>query len=43
MDLWCRILKLNMASFHNDASACYNQIIIILGMPAVRRRLGIPE
>jgi hypothetical protein len=33
MDL-CRILKLNIASFDNDASACYDRIIVALGMLA---------
>jgi hypothetical protein len=41
MDL-CRILKLNIASFDNDASACYDRIIVALGMLAARR-LGMPE
>ena len=41
MDL-CRILKLNMASFDNDASACYDRIIVALGMLAARR-LGMPD
>jgi hypothetical protein len=36
MDL-CRILKLNIASFDNDASACYDRIIVALGMLVVRR------
>ena len=41
MDL-CRILKLDMASFDNDASACYDRIIVALGMLAARR-LGMPD
>ena len=40
MDL-CRLLKLNMASFDNDARACYDRIIVALGMLAARR-LGMP-
>jgi hypothetical protein len=41
MDL-CPVLKLNMASFDNDASACYDRIIIALGM-LVAQRLGMPD
>ena len=41
MDL-CRILKINMASFDNDASACYDRIIVALGMLAAGR-LGMPD
>jgi hypothetical protein len=41
MDL-CRILKLDMASFDNDASTCYDRIIVSPGMLAARR-LGMPE
>jgi hypothetical protein len=37
-----RILKMNMARFDNDASACYDRIIVALGMLAARR-CGMPE
>jgi hypothetical protein len=41
MDL-CRLLKLNIASFDNDATrACYDRIIVALGMLAARR-IGMP-
>jgi len=33
----CRILKANLSSFDNDASACYDRIIIALGMLASQR------
>ncbi len=36
-----RILKMNMARFDNDTSACYDQVIV-LGMLAARR-CGMPE
>ena len=38
----CRILKHNLARFDNDASACYDRIIVALGMLAARR-CGMPE
>ena len=38
----CRILKLDFARFDNDASACYDRIIIALAMLAARR-CGMPE
>ena len=38
----CRILKHNHARFDNDASACYDRIIVTLGMLAARR-CGMPE
>lgn len=37
-----RLLKANRARFDNDASACYDRIIVALGMLAARR-LGMPE
>ena len=37
-----RILKMNMARFDNDASACYDRIIVSFGMLAARR-CGMPE
>ena len=37
-----RILKCNLARFDNDASACYDRIIVMLGMLAARR-CGMPE
>lgn len=37
----CRILKHNLARFDNDASACYDRIIVALGMLAARR-CGMP-
>jgi hypothetical protein len=40
MDL-CRLPKVNMASFDNDAQACYDLINVALGMLAARR-LGMP-
>ena len=38
----CRIMKHNHARFDNDASACYDRIIVTLGMLAARR-CGMPE
>ncbi|KAI2511593.1 hypothetical protein MHU86_2847 [Fragilaria crotonensis] len=38
----CRILKHNLARFDNDASACYDRIIVALGMLAACR-CGMPE
>ncbi|KAI2505456.1 hypothetical protein MHU86_8979 [Fragilaria crotonensis] len=38
----CRVLKHNLARFDNDASACYDRIIVALGMLAARR-CGMPE
>jgi hypothetical protein len=38
----CRVLKHNLAKFDNDASACYDRIIVALGMLAARR-CGMPE
>ena len=38
----CRILKHDIARFDNDASACYDRIIVALGMLAARR-CGVPE
>jgi hypothetical protein len=38
----CRILKLNYARFENDASACFDRIIVALGMLAARR-CGMPK
>ncbi|KAI2497422.1 hypothetical protein MHU86_17080 [Fragilaria crotonensis] len=37
-----RLLKTNLARFDNDASACYDRIIVALGMLAARR-LGMPD
>ena len=37
-----RLLKVNLARFDNDASACYDRIIVMLGMLAARR-CGQPE
>ena len=37
----CRILKHNIARFDNDASACYDRIIVALAMLAARR-CGMP-
>lgn len=37
-----RIQKTNMVRFDNDASACYDRIIVALGMLAARR-CGMPE
>ena len=36
-----RLLKANLARFDNDASACYDRIIVALGM-LVARRLDLP-
>ena len=38
----CRLLKHNLARFDNDASACYDRIIVALGMLAARR-CGMPN
>lgn len=38
----CRLLKHNLARFDNDASACYDRIIVALGMLAARR-CGMPD
>jgi hypothetical protein len=38
----CRILKKNMARFDNDASACFDRIIVPLAMLAARR-CGMPD
>ena len=38
----CRFMKHNLTRFDNDASACYDRIIVALGMLAARR-FGIPE
>ena len=38
----CRILKHDLARFDNDASACYDRIIVALGMLAARR-CGMPQ
>jgi hypothetical protein len=38
----CHILKHNLARFDNDASACYDRIIVALGMLAARR-CGMPD
>ena len=37
----CRILKHDLARFDNDASSCYDRIIVALGMLAARR-CGMP-
>ncbi|KAI2505051.1 hypothetical protein MHU86_9407 [Fragilaria crotonensis] len=37
----CRVLKINYARFDNDASACFDRIIVALGMLAARR-CGMP-
>jgi hypothetical protein len=37
----CRTLKHNLARFDNDASACYDRIIVALAMLAARR-CGMP-
>ena len=37
----CRVLKVNYARFDNDASACFDRIIVALGMLAARR-CGMP-
>ena len=38
----CRILKHDLLRFDNDASACYDRIIVALGMLAARR-CGMPK
>jgi hypothetical protein len=38
----CRLMKNNLARFDNNASACYDRIIIALGILAARR-FGMPE
>ena len=38
----CRILRRNMARFDNDASACFDRIIVPLAMLAARR-CGMPD
>ena len=38
----CRVLKHDLARFDNDASACYDRIIVALGMLAARR-CGMPD
>ena len=38
----CQLLKHNLARFDNDASACYDRIIVALGMLAARR-CGMPD
>jgi hypothetical protein len=38
----CRLLKHNLARFDNDASACYDRIIVALAMLAARR-CGMPN
>lgn len=38
----CRILKHDLARFDNNASACYDRIIVALGM-LVARRCGLPR
>jgi hypothetical protein len=38
----CHLLKINLARFDNDATACYDRIIVILGMLAARR-CGMPK
>ena len=38
----CHLLKHNLARFDNDASACYDRIIVALGMLAARR-CGMPD
>jgi hypothetical protein len=38
----CTVLKHNLARFDNDASACYDRIIVALAMLAARR-CGMPE
>ncbi|KAI2494260.1 hypothetical protein MHU86_20278 [Fragilaria crotonensis] len=38
----CRILKHDLARFDNDASACFDRIIVALGMLAARR-CGMPK
>jgi hypothetical protein len=38
----CRVMKHNLARFDNDASACYDRIIVPLAMLAARR-CGMPD
>lgn len=38
----CRTAKINIIRFDNDASACYDRILVHLGMMAARR-CGMPE
>jgi hypothetical protein len=38
----CRLLKYNHAKFDNDASACYDRIIVALGMLAAKK-CGMPD
>ena len=38
----CHLLKINLARFDNDATACYNRIIVALGMLAARC-YGMPK
>ena len=38
----CRLLRINYARFDNDASACFDRIIVALAMLAARR-CGMPE
>jgi len=38
----CRVLKINYVRFDNDASACFDRIIVALGMLAARR-CGMPK
>jgi len=39
----CRILRRNLARFDNDASACFDRIIVPLAMLAARPRCGMSE
>ena len=39
---FCRLLRVNYARFDNDASACFDRIIVALAMLAARR-CGMPE
>jgi hypothetical protein len=39
----CRILKTNYVRFHNDASACFDRIIVALGRMLAARRCGLPK
>ena len=38
----CRLMKKNFVRFDNDASACFDTIIVALGTLAAARRCGIP-
>ena len=38
----CQVSKMNIARFDNDASACFDRIIIVLAMLAARR-CGMPD